>query len=148
MRRKAYPGHKWHYLPKEGGLGVRDPPIISRASNVKRASKFLDNSNGSLLSDWMQKRYIKNRSLRNITPKHSINSIFWKIIMSAKKDIDLFLKCGLPLRTPGAISESIRVKSHKDSLANGIWSHMPTKISIMWWRIKWNDLNIFQRLRD
>lgn len=33
-------------------------------------------------------------------------------------------------------------------LAKGIWSHMPTKLSIILWRIKWGFLTIFVNLRS
>lgn len=50
---------------EEGPRGetVRDLPVISRVSNVRSVSKFQDNSNGSLPTYWMKKRYIRNKQL-------------------------------------------------------------------------------------
>lgn len=55
-------------------LGVRDLPIITRSSYVKRAFKFWDTSN-SILTEWIQKRYIKTRALEVIKLKtiHRLN---------------------------------------------------------------------------
>lgn len=38
--------------------------------------------------------------------------------------------------------------SHKDNLAEGMWSHMPTKFSIILWRNKLGILTTFVELRS
>lgn len=57
-------------LPKkEGGLGVRNLPIITSASYVKRASKFLDHNESiftKLLKKIITKKTIK---IKNSTTK-------------------------------------------------------------------------------
>lgn len=63
VRKLAYKfiwdGRKWipwnqMILPKaEGGLGVRDLPMISRAVSIKRASKFWERI-VSILVQWIQ----------------------------------------------------------------------------------------------
>lgn len=42
--------------------------------------------------------------------------------------------------------EVITVKSHKDPLAKGIWPNMPTKYSIILWRIKNRQIKTLQMI--
>lgn len=53
-------------LPKSvGGLRVRDLPIVTNASNIKRAVRFWGRSY-YILVKWMLKRYIRGFSLKNM----------------------------------------------------------------------------------
>lgn len=70
-------------LPKsEGGLGVRDLPIITRLANVKRVAKFWSEEDQSILSLWIQQRYIKGRAFADVQTKNTIDSAFWKSFLS------------------------------------------------------------------
>lgn len=44
---------------------------------------------------------------------------------------------------PGTIEEKFIFRSHKGYVADEKWSHMPTKLSIILWRIKWWFLSTF-----
>ena len=145
-------------LPKsEGGLGVRDLPIITTATNIKRASKYWDKSD-SILVKWIQDRYIKGKTLNDIQIRPTVDSHFWKAFVSERNLVDKCLDCranstimwrsGSPINKLGGIVESIRDRKHKDMLAEGIWSKMPTKFSILLWRVKWDHLNTFRKLRN
>lgn len=124
------------------GDRVRDLPIVSREVCVKRISKLWSpNDKNSILISWIQNRHIKNRALEinhlltHSSERHSClecraGYIRWK--------------SGTPLSSVGAIVDTLRDRSHKDTIAKGIWSKMPTKFSIMLWRIKCT----FQRLRQ
>lgn len=135
-------------LPKiEGDLGVKDLPIITRSSYLKRVPKCWD-CKDSIFAKWVQKQYIRSGSLAGIPSKLTIDSIFWKSFMASRENIETCLKCradsnvtwksGIPLRTLGTIVETLKERSHKDPIAEGTWSHMP-KFSIMLWRFgEWN----------
>lgn len=47
----------------------------------------------------------------------------------------------------GSIVEDIKPTSHSDRLEEGIWSQLPTKFSIMLWRVKWGYLTTFAKLQ-
>lgn len=58
----------------------------------------------------------------------TIDSAFWDFF---KNDIQQFLECRDDYRILWkAISETLIVRSDKDQIAAGIWSHKPTKFSI------------------
>lgn len=112
-----------------------------KLSGPKQSSKFWDH-NESILNQWVQKRYIRNRSLTRIPIKPNIDSIFWKFFMTAKEEIDscLRFRVGSPLRNLGAIEESLIVRSYNQSChplaEKRVCDRIPTKFSIILWIIK------------
>lgn len=78
---------------KEGGLWVINTKPVNLP--IKRAAKFWERS-PSILSTWIQKRYIKGKALSDIQVKPSQDSAQWKSLLSAKEDIDVCLECGAP----------------------------------------------------
>lgn len=149
-------------LPKEeGGLGVIDLPIITMAANVNvQDLKILGLEWFNPLTMDAKEVYQEQSPRGHPPPNPTIDSIFWKSLMTdtAREDIDSCLECGAncwvawnnfaPLGILGIIAEALRERSHKDPIAQGIWSHIPTKFSIIFWRIKWNHLKTFLRLRQ
>lgn len=69
------------------------------------------------------------------------DSVFWKSLHAAKEDVDLCLefranhrvlwKAGDSLRNIGDIISSIKKRSHKDRIREGIWSYMPSAYQIL-----------------
>lgn len=61
----------------EGGLGVRDLPIIIKTSCVKKVSKCWSlNEKGSFVTK--KNKYVKDRALDIITIKPNILFFFWE----------------------------------------------------------------------
>lgn len=102
--------------------------------------------------------YIKSKAFTDIQAKNTIVSVFWKFFLSAHEDVQNCMdywvgyitrwRAGKPLNNLGAISEKIRKRSQKVLIDEGMQSHMPTKFSVISWRIKWKYLPTFLRLRE
>lgn len=107
-----------------------------------------------ILADWMKDRYSRKQAIEQIQIRPTVDSALWKHIIAQKENIQEILECGAnnrliwkresPSSNLVAIVQNIRPTSHKDPLAEGIWSHVLTKFSIILWRIKWGFLTTSQ----
>lgn len=117
--------------------------MIAFTAPIKKTAVLWEKS--SILATWMQNRYKKGRSLQNINVSPTIDSAQWKELAASKTKTELYIECragntvlwkiGNCKKNLGVIVESLRTRGLKDPLPKGIWSFMPTKFSIMLWRI-------------
>lgn len=66
------------------GLGFGNRLITTRSTNVIRNIRFW-NDDHSILTLWIQQRYIESRAFADIQAKKTIDSAFWKFFMSANE---------------------------------------------------------------
>lgn len=118
--------------------------MIAKATPIKKVAALWKQL--SILATWMQDKYIKWKGLQDIMIKPSIDFAQWKEIVASKGLVNQCIECragntniwkvGNRKKYLSAIIEAIRTKGQKNTIANGIWSHMPSKLSIILWRIK------------
>lgn len=89
--RKGIPWSQMALPKEEGGLGVRSLFMIALATPVRKAAGLSEKH--SVLSSWMQQRYIKGRALQDIKIRPTIDSSQWKELMASKRGIETCLEC-------------------------------------------------------
>lgn len=109
-----------------------------------------------VLKDWIKLRYTKYQGCIPLLDPDIPSLWLYHVEAAPRKYWQLFGMCGelqahMERRqctaTLKSISEVIRVKSHTNDLASGIWSHL-SKFSIMLWRIRWGFINTFKKMRQ
>lgn len=79
----------------------------------------------------------------------------WKVLLTAET-IECIGKCldfqsnsnVIFICRPFAFRDTFRKKSHKDDQAAGILAKMPTKFSVLLWRVSWGFINTFKKVQE
>lgn len=145
--------------PQERGrLGCKKPSNDNQCSLLREQPSSGTESPKSINPIHLDTSQIhKRESLNNIQPKLTIDSAIQTHLLSTSNEINACPECGpnYNLRwkagggmiSLGSIIKATRTKTTKDNLAIRIWSNMPTKFSILLWKIKSKQITTFTMLR-
>ena len=105
-------------------------------------------------AEWMRTRYVKGHSFNATSVDHN-SSPMWVHMMKSKEMIQSSFDFNEDSRKGTGTSISLKnimitlqPPGAADPLAEGVWTCRTSKMAITLWRLRWNRLHTFNRLRQ
>lgn len=140
----------------EGGLEVWDPFLLAKVCTVKKIIR-LWNVDDSIWSQWIRRHYVQGKALSTIVCKKR-DSPIWTNILPNNESLADYLVCKENYVTEWIVPDLqptmsnlysyFRLTAPADPFTCGIWSDQASNMSLCKWRLRWNNLHCFKRLRE